>query len=188
MSEEEQAGVALVLIDVIDNLNADDSRALVEAARLAAPRILALRERAHESGVPVIYVNHGSAPTNPTAFFPQSSAGGDVITRMLVPTEQDYLVVKSRPSGFEATELQSLLEQVKARTVVLAGFSADGDLLPTASDARARGYDVVVPADCTASSSDERTQLALTRMRSEAGALTDDSQKIDLRALRYGLG
>ena len=184
MTEAEEPGVALLLIDVIDSLNEDDSRDLIAAARLAAPKILALRERAHESGVPVIYVNHGVAQNDPTAF-PEASADGDVVTRMLAPTERDYSVVKLRASGFEETELQSLLDQVKARTVVLAGFTTDDTLLPTASDAHARGYGVVVPTDCTAAKSDARAQLAFSRMRLEAGALTRDSQTIDLRALRY---
>jgi nicotinamidase-related amidase len=57
MTADEQTGAALVLIDVLDDLSSDHSQDELEGARLAAPKILALRERAHEAGVPVIYAN-----------------------------------------------------------------------------------------------------------------------------------
>jgi nicotinamidase-related amidase len=104
---------------------------------------------------------------------------------MLVPTDKDHSVLKSGPSAFDATELQSLLQELDARTVVLAGFSADNDVLKTATDARARGYHVVVPSDCIAAGTAALTELALDWIRSEANARVDDSLAIDLRALRY---
>jgi nicotinamidase-related amidase len=104
---------------------------------------------------------------------------------MLVPVESDHAVLKTNRSGFDATELESLLERVQARTLVLAGFSAEADVLLTARDAHARGYDVLVPSDCTAGSSDELTRQALDRMSSEAEARTDESLTLDLQALRY---
>lgn len=185
MDADEQTGVALVLIDVLDDLSSDQSQDELEGARFAAPKILALRERAHEAGVPVIYANHRFDAEELTAFSNARDAER-VVTRMLVPTDKDHSVLKSGPSAFEASELQSLLQQLEARTVVLAGFSADNDILRTATDARDRGYQVVVPSDCTAAGTDALTKLALGWIRSEANARIDDSLDIDLRALRYG--
>lgn len=184
MSADEQTGAALVLIDVLDDLGSDHSQDELEGARVAAPKILALRERAHEAGVPVIYANRPFNAEELTAFSNARDAG-HVVTRMLVPTDRDRAVIKSGPSAFEATELQSLLEELEARTVVLAGFSADNDVLRTATDARDRGYHVVVPSDCTAAGTNALTELALDWIRSEASARVDDSLAIDLRALRY---
>ena len=45
------------MVDVINVFDFPDSEGIVQAAGRAAPRILALRERAHLAGVPVIYVN-----------------------------------------------------------------------------------------------------------------------------------
>jgi nicotinamidase-related amidase len=104
---------------------------------------------------------------------------------MLVPTDKDHLVLTSGPSAFDASELQSLLQKLEARTVVLAGFTADNDVLKTATDARAKGYHVVVPSDCTAAGTNELTEVALGRIQSAANARVDDSLAIDLRALRY---
>src|SRR6188508_2745248 len=87
------SSVALLLIDVVNALDFADSHGLVEAAGRAAPRILALRERAHLANVPVIYTNDNfgqwrsdfratisacSAPAKP----------GHQVTRLLVPTER----------------------------------------------------------------------------------------------------
>jgi len=184
MTEDEQTGVALVLIDVLDDLSSSHSQDELEGAHLAAPKILALRERAHEAGVPVIYANHRFDAQELTAFSKARDAG-HVVTRMLVPTDKDHSVLKSGPSAFDATELESLLQKLEARTVVLAGFSADNDVLKTATDARARGYHVVVPSDCIAAGTNALTDLALGWIRSEANARVDASDAIDLRALRY---
>jgi nicotinamidase-related amidase len=51
-----------------------------------------------------------------------------------------------------------------------------------------RGYAVVVPADCTASNSEELTQQALQQMRLVADAQTDDSLHIDFAALQQSRG
>jgi len=187
MTADEQTGVALVLIDVLDDLSSEHSQDDLEGAALAAPKILALRERAHEAGVPVIYANHRVDTEELTAFSKARDAG-HVVTRMLVPTDKDHSVLKSGPSAFDATELQSLLQRLEARTVVLAGFSADNDVLRTAKDARDRGYNVVVPSDCTAAETNAVTDLALGWIRSEANARVAPSLSIDLRALRYERG
>jgi nicotinamidase-related amidase len=184
MAEDEQTGAALVLIDVLDDLRSDYSQDELEGARLAAPKILALRERAHEAGVPVIYANRPFDREELTAFSHARDAG-HVVTRMLVPTDKDHLVLTSGPSAFDASELQSLPQKLEARTVVLAGFTADNDVLKTATDARAKGYHVVVPSDCTAAGTNELTEVALGRIQSAANARVDDSLAIDLRALRY---
>ena len=57
MTQSEESPVALLLIDVMNGFDFEGSEGLVEGARRAAPRILALRERAHTDNVPVIYVN-----------------------------------------------------------------------------------------------------------------------------------
>ncbi len=57
MTDLEASSVALLLIDVVNAFDFPDCDGLVQAANRAAPRILALRERAREAGLPVIHVN-----------------------------------------------------------------------------------------------------------------------------------
>lgn len=182
------SSVALLLIDVVNAFDFAGSQGLVEAAGRAAPRILALRERAHLAGVPVIYTNDNfgqwrsdfratisacSLPAKP----------GHQVTRLLVPSERDYFVLKPRHSAFYCTALDVLLERLEARTLILAGFATNICVLYTANDAHMRNYDVVVPRDCTASNSHELTNQALEQMRMVTAARTLESTELDLAAL-----
>jgi nicotinamidase-related amidase len=187
--KQEPSAVALVLIDVINGFDFEGSEALVKAAHAAAPRILALRKRAHAAGVPVMYVNDnfGQWRSDFRATVAACSGAelpGHGVTRMLVPTERDYFVLKPRHSGFYGTALELLLEQFQAKTLVLAGFATNICLLLTAHDAYMRGYQVLAPADCTASNSPQLTEQALEQMRLVADAKTDESSRIDFDELR----
>jgi nicotinamidase-related amidase len=189
MFETEESSVALLMIDVINGFDFEGSEGLVEAARLAAPKILALRERAHAAGVPVIYVNDNfgqwrSDFRHTIAACSRPDQPGHGVTRLLVPGERDIFVLKPRHSAFYCTALEVLLARIKARTLVLVGFATNICVLFTANDAKMRGYSVVVPADCTASNSEELTQQALAQMRLVADAKTDDSLHIDFAALQ----
>ena len=192
MAESEESKVVLVLIDVINGFDFEGSEGLVAAARRAAPKILALRERAHAAEVPVIYSN-GSFGADSSDFAAivelcsRSDQPGHDVARMLVPTESDHFVLKPRRSGFDSSELEPLLERLGARTLVLVGFATDAGVLATATDAHARGYEVVIPDDCTAAGSTELTNQALEQLHVATNARTDDSLQIDLAALRYAV-
>jgi len=188
MAEPEQSQVALVLIDVINGFAFEGSDGLVAAARRAAPKILALRERAHAAGVPVVYVNRsfGHADFGATvAACSETDQPGHNVARMLAPTENDQLLLKPDHSAFSCADFAPLLTSLGARKLVLAGFPTDVCLVPTVDDAHTRGYEVLVPADCTAASSSELTERALERVQATANARTDDSLEVDLAALRY---
>lgn len=188
MTDPETSPTALLLIDVINAFDFPDCGGLVAAAERAAPRIVALRERARAAGVPVIYVNDNfgqwrsdfrrtieacSAPDKP----------GRQVTRALVPGDRDYFVLKPRHSGFYCTALEVLLERLGVRTLVLVGFATNICVLYTASDAHMRGYEVIVPRDCTASNTQQLTDQALLQMRTVTAAHTPDSAEIDFSAL-----
>lgn len=190
MAEPEMSHVALVLIDVINGFDVEGGEELVAAARRAAPHILALRERAHEANVPVVYVNETFG--QPGASFEaivnacsETERPGHNVARMLAPTDNDQLLLKPSSSAFSCAALLPLLERRGVRTLVLVGFAADGCLLASAKDASARGFEVLVPVDCTAGSSLQLTERALEQVRAGANASTPSSLEIDLAALRY---
>lgn len=56
-------------------------------------------------------------------------------------------IVKSGVDKFYGTELQGILEAKGIRTVILAGTSAHGAVLHTATGAAQRGLKVTVPVD-----------------------------------------
>lgn len=190
MDDPDQSPVVLLLVDVINAFDFEGCEPLVAAAKRVAPKILALRERAHAAGVPVIYVNDNFGQWRSDfhrivdACSKTHQPGHDV-TRLLVPAEEDYFVLKPRHSAFYCTALELLLERMAARTLIICGFAANICVLFSANDAHMRGYQIVVPEDCTAANSDALTEQALEQLRTVANARTDASVKLDLAALRY---
>lgn len=189
MDDDARSPVVLLLIDVINAFDFEGCEGLVKAASAAAPRILALRERARSHGVPVIYVNDNfgrwrSDFRSTVAACSERSQPGHHVTRLLVPGEHDYFVLKPRHSAFFCTALELLLQRLSARTLVIVGFATNICVLYTAHDAHMRGYDVVVPADCTASNSEALTAQALEQLRIVTRARVDDSTELDFEQLR----
>lgn len=180
--------IALLLIDVINAFDFEGCEPLVRAAEACTERIVALRNLFRAADCPVIYVNDNfgrwrsdfratveacSRPDQP----------GHRVTSALTPGDGDYFVLKPRHSAFYGTALELLLEQLGSEKLVMVGFATNICVLYTANDAHMRGYDVVVPADCTASNSPELTRQALEQMRLVSGAQTPESKDIQLAQL-----
>jgi nicotinamidase-related amidase len=65
----------------------------------------------------------------------------------------DIHVDKSRMSGFFDTELDSVLRNLDASTVLFAGVNVDQCVMATLTDAACAGYDCVLLADCCGTTS-----------------------------------
>jgi nicotinamidase-related amidase len=65
----------------------------------------------------------------------------------------DVQVAKYRMSGFQDTELDSILRNLGLTTLLFAGVNADQCVMCTLQDANFRGYDCLLLEDCTATTS-----------------------------------
>lgn len=162
--------VALLLIDVINDLEFDEGKALLESALPMAHSIAGLRERATRAGVPVIFVNDnfGRWKSDFRAQIEhclQAGVRGKPIAELLQPREEDYFVLKPKHSGFHSTTLELLLKHLETRTLILTGMAGNICVLFTANDAYLRDFRLIVPSDCTASNSPELNEHALIQMR-----------------------
>jgi nicotinamidase-related amidase len=169
-SAPDQAAVALLLIDVINDLEFDGGAALLAQALPMAERLAALKQRARARGIPAVYVNDnfGRWRSDFRALLDHCLAEGvrgRPLVERLLPGPDDYFVLKPRHSGFFATTLQTLLQYLGARTLILTGLTADNCVLFTASDAFLRDYHLVVPADCVAAIDARYTRQALAHMQ-----------------------
>ena len=149
-------GSALLLIDVINDLAFPGSEMLVEQAEEMATRLAALKRRATAAGLPTIYVNDNfgqwrSDFRRTVAHCTAQSSPGHVVSRRLRPTARDYFVLKPKHSGFFDTTLDTLLEALGIRRVILAGIAGNICVLFTANDAYMRDLRLYVPADCVVS-------------------------------------
>ena len=184
----DQCSVALILIDVINDMEFETGEALFKNALPAARHLARLKQRAKDSGVPVIYVNDNfgkwrSDLRQQLGHALQDGVRGEPIAKVLRPDEDDYFVLKAKHSGFYHTQLDLLLDYLKTRTVILAGFATDMCVLFTASDAYLRDLRIVVPPDCSASAQGEHHKQAMEHMKRVFHVDATPSTEIDFGEL-----
>jgi nicotinamidase-related amidase len=89
------------------------------------------------------------------------------------PLPDEPVVVKSRYSGFYATELEVLLREMGIRTLVVAGVNTNNCVLHTSFDAQARDFGVVLLEDCCGSmNGEEFHRMGLRQIEASIGWLT----------------
>ncbi|QDV37819.1 cysteine hydrolase family protein [Tautonia plasticadhaerens] len=181
----DEAGVALLLIDVINDLDFPDGEQLLGHALPMAHRIVALKREARRLGIPVVYVNDnfGRWQSNFHAQVEhclRDDVPGRPIVELLAPGEEDYFVLKPKHSGFFSTTLDILLEYLKAESLILTGIAGNICVLFTANDAYMRDFSLFVPGDCVASNTEEENRYALEQMGRVLKADTRPSTELDL--------
>jgi nicotinamidase-related amidase len=181
--------VALLLIDVINDLDFPEAKQLLRYALPAARRIRELRRRAVKAGVPVIYVNDNfgrwrSDFREQVRHCIHDGVPGSALATLLLPGEKDYFVLKPKHSGFFSTALELLLKHLGARTLILAGFAADICVLYTANDAFMRDFKLIIARDCVASETKRATTNALNQMKRHLDAEVKDSRHIRFQKKR----
>ncbi len=98
----------------------------------------------------------------------------------LTPLPQDILVNKYRMSGFQDTELDSILRNLNVTTLLFAGVNADQCVLCTLQDANFHGYDCLLLEDCCATTSPQFCMDAtLYNVRQCFGFVSDSQQLLE---------
>jgi nicotinamidase-related amidase len=166
----DKSDVALLLIDVINDLEFAEGDQLLRYALPMARQIAALKRRAKDSGIPVIYVNDnfGRWRSNFHAQVQhclEDGVRGKPVVELLRPAEDDYFVLKPKHSGFFSTTLDILLKYLEVKQVILTGVAANICVLFTAHDAYLRDLQLAVPSDCVASNTVQENDYALEQMR-----------------------
>lgn len=175
---------ALLLIDVINDFDFPDAERLLARAERAASRIEGLLARAHQSGIPAVYVNdnfgHWRSDFRSTlARCSEPGRRGSAIARRLAPRWEDYFVLKPQHSGFFHTPLELLLRDLGVEVLILCGFSTNSCVTFTAHDAHMRGFRVVIPRDTTEALSDQIHSGALQQLELTVHAETQESTELD---------
>jgi nicotinamidase-related amidase len=179
------APVALLLIDVINDLAFPEGKALRKQALPMAKKIAALKRRAKEAGIASIYVNDNfgrwqSDFQTLLRHCLDEDVCGQPIAILLQPEAEDYFVLKPKHSGFYATTLELLLQALGVHTLILTGIAGNICVLFTANDAYMRGYRLLIPADCVASQTVRENTSALRLMQTVLKADIRPSTALDL--------
>jgi len=148
----DQREVAVLLVDVINDMDFPGGEKLAARARPLACTLQVLRQRARRARVPVIYANDNfgrwrSDFSAQVEHCLRDGVRGRELAAALQPAPDDYFVLKPKHSAFYQTCLELLLEHLGVSTLIIAGVTTDSCVTFTASDAYLRGYSLRVVED-----------------------------------------
>ena len=180
--------VALLLIDVINDMEFPQGAQLFRYAEPVSRRCAALKQRVKALGIPVIYVNDNfgqwqSDFKKQVRHCLEDGVRGEAIARLLLPEEDDFFVLKPKHSGFYCSALDVLLKYLGTETLILGGFAGNLCVRYTANDAYMRDFRLFVPRDCTASEQKKANDSALAEMKQCLKADIRTAARIPLRDL-----
>ncbi len=189
----DKAHVALLLIDVINDLEFPEGDQLFRYALPMARRLADLKRRAKAEGVPAVYVNDNfgrwrSNFSSQVEHCLRDGVRGRPLAELLRPESDDYFVLKPKHSGFFSTTLDLLLRYLGVRAVVLTGIAGNICVLFTANDAYMRDLHLVVPRDCVASNTEAENRAALEQMAEVLKADTRPSTELSFAELKRSPG
>jgi len=184
----DKSSVALLLIDVINDLEFDGADRLMRYVIPMADRLRELKQRAKAAGIPAIYVNdnYGKWQSDFTKLVDRclhDDIRGRPLVERLKPDPDDYFVLKPKHSGFFSTTLEVLLEYLTARTLILTGLAGNICILFTANDAYMRDLRLFVPSDCCASNEASDNDYSLRQMQGLLKADIRPSTELDLAGI-----
>lgn len=162
--------VALLIIDMINDLEFPGGDELLEPARQAADNIARLKKSVKARKIPVIYVNDNfgrwrSNFNEVVDHVLKDGVRGQYLAEVLRPEPDDYFVLKPKNSGFFETTLDLLLTYLNVKELILTGLSTDSCVLFTANDAYMRDLKLSIPFDCVAAIKATHTQDSLAYMK-----------------------
>lgn len=185
----EKVETALLLIDVINDLEFEGGDKLLTQALSMAVSLAAVKRRAKAAGIPAIYVNDNfgrwrSDFAKLVRHCLEEDVRGRPVVAHLIPEQDDYFVLKPKHSAFFQTNLESLLGYLGASTLMLTGMAADICVLFSANDAYMRDFKIFIPPDCVASEETNANEQALMLMRRVLKANTSPSSELEFRDTR----
>jgi len=191
-SAPDKSPVALLVIDVINDLEFEGGGELLKYAMPMARKISALIKRARAAQIPIIYVNDNFGKWQSDfkkllAHCLEDGVRGQQLAEILRPEGEDYFVLKPKHSGFFSTTLDVLLKYLHVKTLILTGLTGDICVLFTANDAYMRDYHLFIPGDCVASQDETKNGEMLEHMSRVLKADIRPSEELDLKEMTTAL-
>jgi len=188
VENSERSAVALLMIDVINELDFEGNEHIIKEAKEVGPAIQKLRARCKQEKIPVIYCqdNFGRWRSDFGAIYTHvrdSNSPGSFLAEMLEPGECDYRLIKPKHSAFYGTTLVTLLQHLGTKTLICCGFAGDVCVFFSANDAYMNDISVVVPSDCIGCTSADARHAAELLMKTVLKIKPLKSTELDLEKL-----
>ncbi len=171
---------ALLLVDMLNPYEHEDSERLARHVAAIVPEVETLLGAAASAEVPVVYVNDNFGDWNSSAEeLAEAAVAGahpELVEPLLPPAGASF-VIKARHSTFYGTPLEYLLDQMRVDRLVLAGQVTEQCILYSALDAYVRNFRVAIPTDAVAAIHDHLAEAALEMMERNMGAELCDANE-----------
>jgi nicotinamidase-related amidase len=178
---------ALLVVDMLRYFADPAGRCYLPAAAAVIPRIATLLHAFRDAGHPVVFTRHGHRGPGDLGmlgkFFsdyiredePDSS-----IVSALEPTPDEPVLRKTTYDAFLGTPLEETLYERGIEQVIISGVLTHMCCETTARAAFCRGFEVYVPVDAVASSSEERHLGSLMSMADAVAVVTSTAEVLEL--------
>ncbi|GEJ43877.1 cysteine hydrolase family protein [Chryseobacterium sp. ON_d1] len=145
--KQKMENTALLIIDV-QNDYFPEGKMTLEKAEQAAQNIQKVLEYFRENNLPVIHIQHISTNEGAAFFLPDTD--GAKINHLVLPMEDEKIIVKHFPNSFRETDLLSFLQSKKIKNLVMTGMMTDICVEATTRAAFDFGFINTIVGDATA--------------------------------------
>lgn len=163
---------SLIIVDMVEDFVYGKFGS--ENAQKIISNIQIILAKAREKKIPVIFLKDFHKETDPeVAHWGKHSMRGEKgseIIPELKPEDKEIIIPKTTYSGFYRTPLESILDNLQIKKVVLVGVATNICVLHNAADSFYRGYKLVIVNDATASFDLKEHEKALAYMEEIYGA------------------
>ncbi|MDR6371257.1 nicotinamidase-related amidase [Chryseobacterium bernardetii] len=138
---------ALIIIDV-QNDYFPGGKMTLEKSEQAAENARSILDYFRKNNLPVIHVQHISTNDGATFFLPGTK--GAEINPLVLPREDEKVIVKHFPNSFRETDLLNYLQSKKIKNLVITGMMTDVCVESTTRAAFDFGFTNTIIGDATA--------------------------------------
>lgn len=186
---------ALIVVDPQKDFCARDGASAavmgsdVSQIQAAVERLNPFIEKAREAGLVVFWTRsgHSKEKTSPVHRYRRSPVGDIIIAKegtdgadwykgIIKPLPNEYIITKRHYDAFEATELDHLLRINDIRTLIFTGFTTNVSVETTARHGYAKGYYIILVADCTGAPTEEEHKSTLHNINKYFGSVVQSHE------------
>jgi ureidoacrylate peracid hydrolase len=178
---------AVVVVDMINEFLEDGGLMVLASGRKLYQPIQRLVDAAHAAGTAVVWLRDEHADESDPEFRKRivhclRGTWGTQIVDALTPGADDIVLPKHTYNGFFGTPLHQTLQRKGVTTLVVTGVVTNICVRSTCHDAFFLGYDVLVPEECVAATSEREQASSLYDIDTHYGSVTSLERVLALLA------
>lgn len=177
----------VIVVDMINEFLEDGGLMVLASGRALYLPIQQLVDAAHAAGAKVVWLRDEHDDLSDPEFRKRivhclKGTWGTQIVDALKPGPDDVILPKHTYNGFFRTPLHETLQSLGITTVVMTGVVTNICVRSTCHDAFFLGYDVLVPEQCVAATSEREQASSLYDIDTHYGSVTSLDRVLQLLA------